>query len=889
MNKRKEPPLNHADNGAWRNKRQKVQRDARTLSVQTTSKAFKNGELDVGAFVKAREYEIKALEEGLARSRKALTQRAFQQVPKELRRRTASHNVKRVPKRLRKQAVKEMSDDNTPVVTARRRKLTRHMRLRMETVKRLRALGAKGKSTEKVGDGGGKVKNAGADSTLLSAAVTATPIKTRLPRIKKNVLDSAPLPPAKFRKRQIHKTWLPTHLYHAKRARMTAPKEPLWRFAIPLTSTVKSYRPTHRASKDRGAIAWDTSYMSSISLEGAENSIQGVLRALGVGMSDDAEATWGPRGQKWRNGTRTWQGWLYERDAFPTQPVAPATVIWRAEVGPLNAKRADESATKQLRRQIIIRVHPSAFLQLWEQISRLAKVQKPQVVATDLRFELGSIEIVGPGSTEALLGALWPSTSHIEKDSVEDTWKKLVGIDNPAVLPSNTLLSFDVSDPRLHHPPRTVQLPSKQDQDLQMHILAHWPCDAPRAPSGLFSRNIRQAACRSLQSQKTINRRKAAADPGNYPEPVPEDPKIPVLLFPSTQRIHSSPRAYGGSGRQSTWTLLLPWKAVPAVWQSIMYYPLSTGGQVRLGGLDEQRQVAFENGLPWFPGDFPGTKSGDAWEADESLKRRKTWERRPRGKRIEWSSVALGVGRKGEIGDGCACDWAHLVTGVAEVAASATGAAAPVSPPPQPPASTQGEPLSNTANKHPENLIHISSSVAQSMARGKGQPAPPLTNVDAALVNVRVTFLTRGVPTPCARIYRLPGDEVLRSLWLSLDPLQKNSRVQKKAWKRDLPSSLFRGVPQSAVKERLAQDLLRPPHDPALGDGYPEVPGEEDLIGFVTKGEFCLTEGMGVGIGSVIFQKLARAGHQAGARQDYMCIVRNAGEGMGRLARWEMI
>jgi len=105
--KRKGPPGPQSDN--WRNnKRQKTQRDARTLAVQTTSKAFKNGELDVGAFVKAREYEIKALEEGLARSKKSLTQRAFQQVPKELRRRTASHNAKRVPKRLRKQALKEV-------------------------------------------------------------------------------------------------------------------------------------------------------------------------------------------------------------------------------------------------------------------------------------------------------------------------------------------------------------------------------------------------------------------------------------------------------------------------------------------------------------------------------------------------------------------------------------------------------------------------------------------------------------------------------------------------------------------------------------------------------------------------------------------------------------
>ena len=41
-------------------------------------------------------------------SKNVLSTRAFQQVPKDLRRRTASHNVKRVPKRLRARAAKEV-------------------------------------------------------------------------------------------------------------------------------------------------------------------------------------------------------------------------------------------------------------------------------------------------------------------------------------------------------------------------------------------------------------------------------------------------------------------------------------------------------------------------------------------------------------------------------------------------------------------------------------------------------------------------------------------------------------------------------------------------------------------------------------------------------------
>jgi ribonuclease P/MRP protein subunit POP1 len=82
--------------------------DARKISAQTSDKAFSDGNLNVEKFVKAREYEIKALEDGLKRSRAALTTRAFQDVPKDLRRRTASHNVKRVPKRLRQRAAREV-------------------------------------------------------------------------------------------------------------------------------------------------------------------------------------------------------------------------------------------------------------------------------------------------------------------------------------------------------------------------------------------------------------------------------------------------------------------------------------------------------------------------------------------------------------------------------------------------------------------------------------------------------------------------------------------------------------------------------------------------------------------------------------------------------------
>jgi hypothetical protein len=70
------------------------------ILTQTFDAALSNGELDQQAFLKAWQFEIEALEDGMRRSKSAVTSRAFQQVPREMRRRAASHNVKRVPKRL---------------------------------------------------------------------------------------------------------------------------------------------------------------------------------------------------------------------------------------------------------------------------------------------------------------------------------------------------------------------------------------------------------------------------------------------------------------------------------------------------------------------------------------------------------------------------------------------------------------------------------------------------------------------------------------------------------------------------------------------------------------------------------------------------------------------
>lgn len=735
-----------------------------------------------------------------------------------------------------------MADDNTPTVTARKRKPTTHQRLRLDLAKKAKTHASKAAKTKKS---------------------IAGIIQPRAPRIKQNTLQKPDKPKAKFRKRQIHKAWLPTHLFHAKRAHMTPPKEPLWRMAIPLAPTQKCYRPTHRASTLRGAVAWDMSYMSTIGVEGPEQSVCGVLKALGVGK-DDAQQFWEKRTARWLKGTRSWQGWLYERDSWPEKSIAPVIIVWCPEqIEDSNKMDVDvgKNSAKPPKRQIFIRVHPSAFLQLWEELLRLSKVQKPGVVIVDLRFEIGSIELVGPASSEVLTGALRPyeagEHNKAERTGAEEVWDVLRNVSSPGSLPADAVLSLDISDPRLRHPAKPLAPGTDAEtQSRLFDVLANWPIDQQTPSSALFSRPARWTAQRQLSSQKAINRRKALAEPGKYPDTAPTDPRIPILVLPSR----------GQSGVQGSWTIILPWKCVLPVWYSLLYYPLSSGGTIRFGGLQQKRQIAFESGIPWFPGDYPGTKAGDDWEAREAEKRKKDWEKRPKGKRVEFDSIKLDKDRKGEVGAGWACQWSRLLKKDAD---------------------------GDQDMEKEVKLYRVPNVQAKIMvATGKAGETDSTTLSPGGLITVNLTLLQRGVPTACARIYRLPTSNLtLLQQWLSL---LESTKTKKKQDKRVQPQRPAKDAPASELRRHLAESLLVDGTDkPAqAGDAdYPAVPEEQDLIGFVTTGNFNLGEGRGTGVGCVLLDKvLARAEEDLSGKLDkHLCIVREAGQAIGRLARWELV
>lgn len=823
----------------------------------------------------------------MATTKSAGTSRAFQQVPRGLRRRTAAHNAKRVPKRLRARAMKEMKEDNTPIVESRKRKpRTTRARIRAETAKKLGVLAARQrrkhlKRAEAAGQDPEKPKDA-----------TEAGVNVRKPRskIRRNALNEPPAPPAKFRKRQLNKTWLPTHAWHAKRARMTEPKDPLWRFAMPLTPNEKIYRPTHRAQGNRGALVWDMSYMSTIGLYGNSVGIARTLHRVGVGE----DVCSGDKGRRWRVGCRSWSGPLHRETQNEVRQICPATIFWN----PVVKGYEPPADPKKDKREVFLRVHPSAFLEVFSELLRLAKMETPQLYIEDLRFELGSIELTGPASTEVLSSILTPyTTKDFPKSNHAKLFQSLNGLTNPSTLPANAMLGFSIQDPRLRYPPRRPTVPEGEEHEMELlETVASWPADQGIEPYGLFDRDTRHKAS-LLPSQKFINRRRSKINPGAFLKPSSVDPAIPIMLLAN--------RSGSSTQTQGSWTILASWACITPLWYSIIHCPLTSGGNPRFAGLNQTQQVAFERGLPWFPADFPTTNAGIDWELEERRKRMRKYIRRPKSKRVAWKTLDLGAGRKGEVGDGFACDWERLF------------------------ALPKGR-------DHEDDLFDHSREVMTLDVKDTKQQFEPLqqlrlmdktafnelsTTIEEApgntLLGVRITLLLRGTVGPCARVYRMPNNpkpqptssnaEVpatippeglsaaglphdIRQQWLSRIPTKTSSsksiNIPKHTPNADLETR----------KRLLAKDLTSAPstwpptraNSITINGVHPLVPDEDDLIGFVTSGSFDLTQGHGMAIGSLAVGKIIdNVRHDA--KEGRLCIVRNAGENVGWIARWEAI
>jgi ribonuclease P/MRP protein subunit POP1 len=214
------------------------------------------------------------------------------------------------------------------------------------------------------------------------------------------------------------KTWLPTHLYHVKRARV----EPRFGFSLPLTPTEKSFRPTYRSSQHSGFIAFDTSYFSTLFVHGDEPIIRALLNMI---IEPDSPAA----GKRYSSGTRTCETILYRHDEFPRGMIGPALILWK--VG------------KEGSRQLMIRVHPAIVEQVWDELHVCAETVG-NINIEDARFDIGAIDLFGPMATEVLSAVL-----KVGKGTCSKVWQHLRGLGDATNLPIGAVLDLNLCDPRI--------------------------------------------------------------------------------------------------------------------------------------------------------------------------------------------------------------------------------------------------------------------------------------------------------------------------------------------------------------------------------------------------------------------------------------------------------
>jgi ribonuclease P/MRP protein subunit POP1 len=669
-----------------RNKKTKLWR-ARDILAQTPDKSISASTLDVPKFVDARKFEIEQLERAMLKSKMSGTKRAFQTVPRGLRRRTASHNVKRVPSRLRNRAKREMETDNTPSIGEK--KLRGHDRVVKDSIDRKLKRESDGK-----------------------------PIQPQ-DCVGINRLASPPMIKLKFAKRQKDKIWLPTHVWHAKRAHMVNK----WGFSIPQRPSEKSYRATHRAHTVSGAVAWDTSYVGTLLLKGEYNGIVNVLRQF---LPSQAWST------IVSSGTRCWEGIFSDGEIS----LGPCLIYWNS------LKNENENE----KREIFVRLHPAIYESAFKIIA--AKSSGVGVECEDLRYAIGSIDLLGSKSLTSLQTILHPDKS---LDTTK-SWCTLSGVANSTALPNCIIITMNIADPRLFPIDKPLKTSGGNIQDL----ILQWPSDMAKH-SEIVSSSSRQASYDAQLTLKELDRGKGAELRGE------ENP------YKSQYTNYSIPIVLLKRQDGETWTLLLPWGWVLPIWHCLMRVH-----HIRIGGLNQQHQLAFERGHTFFPVDYPNTPAGQNYNEEKRLASKSEWDRRPAAKRVSYDAVSTKDEVRGEHGDPFSCDWEYLSR------------------------------ISNNSHQ---------------------------------LMQVKIKYLHRGSPNDRARIYSLTDDS--RSQWKAL-----------------------------LTTEEI--DLST----------YPICPGSENLIGYVTTGTFNLAEGSGFGVGSIISSATDR---------DNLCLVRNIGTNVARLARWTII
>ncbi|TIB11134.1 hypothetical protein E3P92_02980 [Wallemia ichthyophaga] len=512
--------------------------------------------INVEDHVKARQFEIKALFKAMDSAKSASSTRAFQSLPRHLRRRAASHNPMRVPLRLREKALAELSAPGD--VSKLRRKRRKLLRTRMK-------------------------------KQQSSASRTAT-----------------------LRKRQTNKSWLETHIWHAKRMKMAN----LWGYRVARHPTEKSFRPSIRAAR-QGCIVHDASYTSLIQLSANQDDILRVLTAV---LDRAGES---PSSRRYIFGTREMHSYIYQLNAYPSAIIAPISLIWHPADGVRD------------KRSVWLRCHPSASAKVLETLQIAARggagdaemcgdaegATSPYpsaVTILNLTGHVNTFDLYGPHSSQVLAGAFKLAKENGRAERI--AWQKLAKAATPAHLPTGFVAGFTVDDPRLSFPPRNTK--PQKDKPIGVPLTL----STTLASSGIYDAEERRRVFKPRYKKSQLDSRRSVTAPGKPLAMTADDDTLPILIVQKTIE--------GGLKDSICGYSLI----VPAGW-GMQVWPSLTHTDARIGGVDQVDQFAAQVGAAHFPESAcpTSTANWNEWRRRAGEEEERVMKR-PKGKRPHYHS-----------------------------------------------------------------------------------------------------------------------------------------------------------------------------------------------------------------------------------------------------------
>ncbi|KAI3404855.2 POP1 [Candida oxycetoniae] len=564
-------PKSRQDNGSNKsqlnNKKTRLY-NSRTIRTQNVDPAYNKDEskLDVAKFIQSRKYEINAFELSQLKSKSALSTRCFQNLPRIMRRRAASHNVKRIPKRLRAKAIKEMSGatTNTPKHLPKGRVLFKIMQKQriLKAASKLKNDKYELDPVLKQGNVRAAIKKLAKELRYLKNKRTPTMNNSvgSIDRTGKGLLAPTPAGNIKYRNRQRDFAWTPTHIWHAKRFKMSKQ----YGFQIPYTPTQKCFKFMNRQNRYK-SVCFDTSYTSSM-----------VLRTRSVGGTTGGQ-----------NLTLTLQELLNKRKV-------PSMIAngEKCYIGGIYMKGKEVSPgliyANLQKNVILVRVHASVYVDLFENIRTMTMEEGEDnkfsnIEVEDCRFSLGSIDVSGPRSLNSL-----SKIFHLKdvSEELKNIWTSLANQRESSIIPVGTVLVFSIYDPRLWNKPTKLPFKSSNDlYDVVLKLKTNSLVDY-KVIENLLTSTGRQASYRDQLSIKDLGKIKRL----NTEFSKISHSTIPILLVKTEAQY---------------WSLICPWFWVLPIWIQIVKIP-----DIKPGGLKQLHQFQFEKGKPFFPNDFPWNIQG---------------------------------------------------------------------------------------------------------------------------------------------------------------------------------------------------------------------------------------------------------------------------------------